>query len=221
MNDANFDIRRTFVRVMWTSPLLASLLAACGGGGGDSTPPPATPQGSTLPAIAPAVALDDNHQVGATTFADGDTASGGQGAPVDGIACEPENRTYHIHTHLSIFLDGQALAVPTNVGIVGTGASQCLYHVHTHDRSGKVHVEAPAAGTFTLGNFFAIWGQPLTTDNVAGMTGKPIVFYVTDNGTVTQFSGDPKTIELASHRHIAIQIGTTLTQVPMFTWTGS
>jgi hypothetical protein len=47
---------------------------------------------------------------------------------------------------------------------------RCFYTIHTHDKSGKIHVEAAAPGTFTLGQLFAIWGQSLTNTNIAGLT---------------------------------------------------
>jgi hypothetical protein len=73
---------------------------------------------------------------------------------------------------------------------------------------------------FTLGQLFMIWGQPLGPDNVAGLIGKPIVVYVTDNnGVVTEATGDWNDIELLSHREITIQVGTPITEVPNFTWT--
>lgn len=197
------------------APLFLMALVACGGGGGDSPAPPAA---DPLPTIAPAVALDDNHQVGVAFWANGNTATGGQGQTVEGVPCAPLVETYHIHSHLSIIVDGQARAIPAQLGIVDNGTTDCHYQLHTHDLSGKLHVEGPAPATYTLGQMFAIWGQPLATDNVAGITGKPIVFYITENGTVTRFTGDPKTIELTSHRHIAIQIGTAIAQVPFFTW---
>jgi len=168
------------------------------------------------------VDLDDNHQVGTLFFPDGDTASGGHGDPVLGVPCGAAIATFHIHSHLSIFRDGQALAIPANVGIISTPTLDCDYHVHTHDHSGKIHMEAPAPATFTLGNLFAIWGMPLTTSNVAGITNVPLTaVYITENGAVTQFDGDPTTIPMTSHRHIAIVLGTPITQVPYFTWTAN
>lgn len=146
------------------------------------------------------------------------TADGGAGQNVQGLDClasMPE--TYHVHTHLSIFLNGEALAVPGQVGIVST-PSTCYYSVHTHDKSGKLHIEAAAPGTFTLGQFFALWGEPLENTNVAGLVGMPIVVYVTDNGVVTEADGDWHAIELTSHREVTIQIGTPITEIPNFTW---
>ena len=202
-------------RVAQWLPLLFALTAAgCGGGGGDEAPTPPAGQPS-MPSIGAAVNLDDNHQVGALFFPDGDTATGGQGATVQGVLCAAANETFHIHSHLSIFVNGDAKAIPANLGITST----CQYYMHTHDHSGKIHMEAPAAMDFTLGNLFAIWGQPLTSTNVAGVTNLPMVVYIYDATTITQFTGDPATIPMTSHRHIAIVLGTPVTQVPYFTWT--
>ncbi|MEO8064552.1 MAG: hypothetical protein ABI821_17585 [Pseudomonadota bacterium] len=129
--------------------------------------------------------------------------------------------TYHVHSHLSIFLDGVALAVPGQIGIVTLSPTQkCFYTLHTHDSSGKLHIEAATPAMFTLGDLFKIWGQPLAADNVAGLVGKPIVVYVTDqNGVVVQATGDWNDLELLSHREITIQVGTPIAEVPNFTWT--
>ena len=213
----------------WLSMLFVLTAGGCGGGG-DATTPPASgpapaptpsPTPPPLPSIAAAVNLDDNHQVGDLHFADGDTASGGQGDPVAGVPCADPNETFHIHSHLSIFLNGQALAIPANVGIVQTATIDCHYYVHTHDHSGKIHMEAPAPASFTLGNLFAIWGMPLTATNVAGVTNLPVYVYVYDASTITQFMGDPTTIPMTSHRHIAIVLGTPVSVVPYFTWTAN
>ena len=126
-----------------------------------------------------------------------------------------------MHAHLSIYLNGQGLAVPANVGIVQTSpTSHCNYAVHTHDNSGIIHVEAPAAATFTLGQFFALWGQPLSLTDIAGNPGVPVVVYVTDNNQVMQYTGDLAAIELLSHREITIQLGTPISEIPYYTWTG-
>jgi hypothetical protein len=129
--------------------------------------------------------------------------------------------TYHVHSHLSIFLNGEALAIPREIGILEpTPTTGCFYSLHTHDLSGRIHVEAAAPATFTLGQLFSIWGQPLSSTDIAGLSGMPVVVYVTDNGVVTQNTGDWSTIELTSHREITIQIGTPITEIPNYTWTG-
>ena len=149
--------------------------------------------------------------------------TGGQGSPVDTLACETNlDETYHVHIHLSVFVDGAPIAFPRNVGRFQTGTDPaCFYSILTHDYSGKIHVEAPAPGSFTLGQLFAIWGQPLEVDNVAGLTGKPIVVYSTDQGTVTKVTTDWKAIELTTHKEVTIQIGTPITEIPNFTWSAN
>jgi hypothetical protein len=209
-------------------------LTGCGGGGGDdppqsaNPPPPSSP--SPSPAPAPSVPplsttvidISDNHTIGTDHWPNGNTADGGQGAPVEGIECllnMPE--AYHVHTHLAIFIDGVQVAVPGNIGIHEQEPSRCFYGIHTHDKSGKLHVEFEAPGTYTLGQFFAIWGQPLTADNFAGETGKPIKVYVTDNGTTTEATGDWKAIELTTHKLITVQIGSEISEIPNYNWSSN
>jgi predicted small lipoprotein YifL len=211
-------------------------LTGCGGGGSSDTPPaqanepppapppPPPPAPDPVPPLSSVVVnLDDNHAVGAVHWSDGNTAAGGQGQVVQGLECLPSMiETYHVHTHVSIFLDGVALAFPADIGIAPLQPSgRCFYSIHTHDLSGKIHVEGPAPGTFTLGQLFAIWGQPLETTDVAGLTGKPIVVYSTEQSTVTRVSGDWKAIELTSHKEITIQIGTPIAEIPNFTWSAN
>ena len=169
------------------------------------------------------VSITDNHQIGVDHWDNGDTATGGQGQVVSGLDCLPTMaETYHVHTHVSIFLNGEALSVPSDVGIVPAAPQgRCFYSIHTHDKSGKIHIEAAAPGTFTLGQLFAIWGQPLTNTNIAGLTGLPVSVYVTDNGTVTEAVDNWQNIELTSHREITIAVGTPITEIPNFTWNGN
>lgn len=82
-------------------------------------------------------------------------------------------------------------------------------------------MEAPAAGLFTLGQVFALWGQPLSYNDIGGISGIPVVVYITDNGVVTQYTGDLGAIELLSHREITIQLGTPIAEIPVYTWVGS
>ena len=79
--------------------------------------------------------------------------------PVDGIYCDQlEQTAYHIHVHLTIWIDGQQVAVPQGVGIASD--QSCFYWLHTHDSTGVIHIEAPATASLTLENFLNIWGQP-------------------------------------------------------------
>jgi hypothetical protein len=211
-------------------------LTGCGGGGGDDPPqggnPPApTPSPSPSPSPSPPdppplsatiTDLSSEPTIGVDNWPNGNTSTGGNGTPVQGIECltsMPE--AYHVHSHVTIYLDGQAQAIPSNIGVVDQSPSRCFYGIHTHDKSGKIHLEFAAPGTYTLGQLFAIWGQPLETDNVAGLTGKPISVYSTDNATVTKVTSDWKAIELTTHKEITIVVGTPIAEIPNYTWSGN
>ena len=171
--------------------------------------------GDYTPALVGQYLLEDNVSNG----------RGGQGQPVGGLSCYgPRNQTnsdyiYHAHTHLAIYKDGVRLAVPQLIGIVGDNANYsttCFYPLHTHDATGTLHVEPKNYDRVTLGQFFGIWGQPLTRTNVAGQLNTPVVIYVRDGGNLRIYQGDPAAIELKSYRSIVIQLGTPLTEVPSF-----
>jgi len=112
----------------WLPTLFVLAAAGCGGGGGDDAPAP--PAGgpappAAMPSIAAAVNLDDNHQVGSAFWPDGDTSTGGQGQTVDGVPCAAPNETFHIHSHLAIFVNGDEKAIPANISIVNTATADC------------------------------------------------------------------------------------------------
>jgi hypothetical protein len=122
------------------------------------------------------------------------------GATVDGIQCQTsEQVAYHIHAHLAIYASGDPQTVPAGIGIPG---GKCLYWLHTHDATGVIHVESPAQRAYTLGQFFDIWGQPLSTTQVGRATGNVTVFL---NGK--RFSGDPRSIKLTPHALIQLDVG--------------
>ncbi len=84
-------------------------------------------------------------------------------APVNQISCDRgEQLAFHIHAHLSIFLNGQAVTVPSAIGIASGG---CLYWLHTHTPDGIIHMEAPHAQSFVLGDFLNIWKQQFSQFN--------------------------------------------------------
>jgi hypothetical protein len=157
------------------------------------------------------LALVQGTQVGKSTFPDGNTSRGGQGQAIDGIeGSSHEMLNTHIHAHLTIVHNGQQIAVPRGVGILPpftisngfVGSGKGFYWLHTHDATGILHVESPDNRVYTLGNFFDIWGQPLTESNVAGLKG-PTRVYV--NGRM-QF-GKARDLPLRAHDQIALVIG--------------
>jgi len=109
--------------------------------------------------------------------------------------------TEHIHAHLAIDHAGKPVVVPANIGIITAAyAVLCLYWLHTHDDSGTIHVEAPG-GNFTLADFFAVWGKPLSARRIGPYTG-PVRAYV--NGV--PYHGAPQTIPIRDGEQILLQI---------------
>jgi len=127
------------------------------------------------------------------------------GAPIDGIRCESsEGAVLHIHQHLQLFDRGRVVEVPAGVGI--PGASNCLYWLHAHANDGIIHVESPTRRSFTLGQFFDIWGQDLSRTQAGGIhAARGGRLHVTVNGR--SFTGDPRAIVLRDHEEIVIENG--------------
>jgi hypothetical protein len=139
--------------------------------------------------------------------------------PINGISCDAqEGQRIHIHQHLVILDHGKPLVIPSNVG--RPEGAPCLYWLHTHTPDGFIHIEAPKERSFTLGDFFAVWGQPLTASRAATAAlakGDQMKLWV--NGAV--FTHDPKTIKLLAHSDIVIQMGPPYTKPAPFTAWGT
>lgn len=135
----------------------------------------------------------------------------GTGKPVDGVNCA-SSEAYHVHALVSLYKDGVRLGLPKEIGLKG-----CTYELHTHDHTGIVHNETDLKKTFTIGQFFALWGKEITRTSVAGMTGS-ICYYLIENGKLTPFNGDPATIEITRHREILIIVGKSPGVVPNYQW---
>jgi hypothetical protein len=138
------------------------------------------------------------------------------GSPIDGIECQAmEQLAYHIHAHLAVYVNGTSRVVPEGIGVtpprheVLTDAGwfvesgKCFYWLHTHTADGILHVESPSQSVYTLGQFFDIWGQPLTSTQVGPSAGT-VIAYV--NGV--KFAGDPRTITVNKYDVIQLDVGT-------------
>jgi hypothetical protein len=72
------------------------------------------------------------------------------------IQCQANEGTVtHYHADLQIYINGQNIAIPANIGIT----DQCLYWTHTHDElSHVIHIESPNANdSYRLGDFLSVW----------------------------------------------------------------
>jgi hypothetical protein len=115
----------------------------------------------------------------------------------------------HTHEHLDIYVDGKKVQVPPDIGI----GSTFLSPIHTHDPavtttsdSATIHVEAPSQKTYTLGQFFDVWGVRLTPTCLGGYCsggGKSLQAFV--NGKLVT---DPRAIPLKEHEEIVLAYGT-------------
>ncbi len=191
----------------------------------DDPPPSPLPSPPGIPPLAASAIPLDGSRIGTVyQWEFGDSPDGGQGQTVDGLDCGHMVENYHVHTHLSVFLNGEQVVVPYSIGIVPQdNNTECFYSIHTHDSSGKIHVESPTPGTFTLGMFFDVFGHPLDQANFGGIAGLPITVYVVEQGDTeaTEYTGDLRDIELTSQRQITVQIGTPITEIPVYQWDGT
>jgi hypothetical protein len=162
-------------------------------------PGPLGPEGVPIPA-APAIAPP---------------AAPAPGQSVDGISAgAAEQLDFHIHAHLTIFVAGLPREIPYGVGIVpplevestsqgpfaagGVG----FFWLHTHAADGIIHIESPVERTYTLGNFFDIWNEPLGPQHVGPATGHVIAFF---DGR--HYLGNPRDIPLLAHAQIQLDVG--------------
>ena len=137
---------------------------------------------------------------------------------VDGIKCQlSEKLAFHIHAHLAIFVSGKQKQVPYGIGIgpplrgqnFAPGAfvtnGSCFAWMHTHTADGIIHEEGPVKTTFKLGQFFAIWGIPLSATQVGPAHGKVTALV---NGKV--WPRDPNAIPLTDKALIQLDVGSPL-----------
>lgn len=128
--------------------------------------------------------------------------------------CGGEGTAAHYHPLLIIDVNGVQQHLPydasqgADIGFINDPAftnpslycpSGGIHALHTHDGSGIIHAELPTGvkTTPTLGNFFTIWGQPLSSTQVWSYSGT-VSAKVTDSNTggTTDYSSSPSTIPL-------------------------
>lgn len=196
--------------------VLAALTAGCGGGGSSANastaplttlgsvraPAPLGPPGPEGPPLEHGQPLAP-------------PAAPAPGAAVDGIQCQgAEQVLFHIHARLTIFVRGVSVQVPAGVGIgppqeieqtprgAFIGGGSCFAWLHTHAADGIIHIESPVKRTYTLGNFFDVWHQPLSATRVGPARGNVTAL---DDGKV--WKGSPRAIPLDAHAQIQLEVG--------------
>ena len=142
---------------------------------------------------------------------------GQAGAPTPAPATVPCGPTEvfvrHEHAHLTILIRGQIKTVPAFIGITATQ----ICWLHTHDTSGIIHVEAADNRVFTLGDFFAVWRQPLGQGAIDGdRAGSGESLQVTVNQQPN--TGPPETTVLKDHQDIVLQLGPPFLTPQPYVW---
>ena len=145
----------------------------------------------------------------------GPARSPGPGRSSGGVPCgSGEQRTYHVHARLTLFVRGKPRAVPLGIGIGAplritrsdrgefVSAGACFSFLHTHATDGVIHVESPGPVDFRLGQFFDVWRQRLDSRHLGHNSGRVIAFV---NGR--RYHGDPRGIVLRKHAQIQLEVG--------------
>jgi hypothetical protein len=141
-----------------------------------------------------------------------------------------EHLTYHVHSHLDVFINGRKVRIPAGIGIDTHGSDVhefplpdgsvayggirkckqvCISPLHTHDDTGILHTETSAPEPNTLGEFFVEWHVKLSKTCI-GTFCRHVQFWV--NGK--RYLGDPRKILLANKTEIAIVVGTPPKKIP-------
>ncbi len=114
--------------------------------------------------------------------------------------------------HLELFGRGRVVIVPAGIGVAPPwrlhGAEvldgACSYPARTRRPTGVI--ELAAGARLTLGRFFALWGQPLGPDRLAGFRasgGERVRGYVDGR----RWRADVRAIPLRRHAEIVLELG--------------
>jgi hypothetical protein len=118
-----------------------------------------------------------------------------EGAPVGRFQCLPQRRPPTL-AHVELFARRRVLLLPQGIGV----SRRCTYAVRTTSPTGVVAFDTRVRPT--VGDLFAIWGEPLSATRLAGF-----------RGAVRAFVGgrpwrrDPRAIPLTPHGQITLEIG--------------
>jgi hypothetical protein len=236
---------RVGIAVVVVAAVIVVITQLTGGGGNGSVPPQLTnPHVAGLEPIPASMSSTWVQPPSTSTGPEGIPVPSGPkvatllnaatGQSVDGIQCQTNEQTVtHVHTHLTIFVNGQARVIPYGIGIPGFQAEQtaqgpfvstgsCFYWLHAHANDGIIHIESPSTSeSFTLGQFFDLWGIPLSSNQVGSATGKVTVFFASPGKHAQLYSGDPRNLPLGDHYQIQLVVGTPIVApVNVTNWSG-
>ena len=178
------------------------LLAGCGG---SSASPAAAPSPGPPLGVGPTAAY--------VPPARGAAASGG--ARIGGLVCRGAGGGEHrVGAHVELFAHRRVVVVPAGIGMApplrAHGAyvrsARCSYAVRTREPTGLLELDlSTAPRPITVGDLFAIWGQPLSGTRLAGFRAPPgtgVAAYLDGR----PWRGDPRAMPLRRHAVIVLEI---------------
>ncbi len=91
----------------------------------------------------------------------------------------------HMHVTLRIIIHDETLTIPKEIGIDPAlyktheldkyGLKKLgIYPLHTHDTTGVIHIESNVIRTFTLGQFFDVWGETFNENCIMDKCGNQL-----------------------------------------------
>jgi hypothetical protein len=133
-----------------------------------------------------------------------------RGRPVGPLRCGAGGRRFGVH--LEVFARDRVVIVPAGIGVAAprrrVGAyvrpGGCTYAARTLEPTGVVEVRRDAR--LTLGDLFAVWGQPLSATRLVGFTtarAGPVRAYLAGR----RWRGRLGAIPLRRHAQIVLELG--------------
>ena len=129
-------------------------------------------------------------------------------------ACRPLPLAQGPRVHLELFANRRVVIVPAGIGLERPRprlgrvvASSCRGPLWSLDPSGVVRYEPGAR----LGDFFAVWGEPLGPDRLASFRGRVAVYV----DGARRF-GDPRRLRLRNRDEIVLEVGGYVPPHPSF-----
>lgn len=132
------------------------------------------------------------------------------GAPIDSLRCVAR-RGVSYGAHVELFADNRGVVVPAGIGIAEPQhrrglfvlGGRCAYPLRTVDPTGVIEIDrAGGRPAPTVGELFALWGEPLAPTRLAGFAGGVVAFV---DGR--RWSGDPREIPLERHTQVVLELG--------------
>jgi len=130
--------------------------------------------------------------------------------PINGVSCDTGQNAYHIHTHITIYINGKRVTIPRNIGIASDGS--CLYWMHTTTNDGIIHTEAPQKlHNLALDDFLTIWHVGFANLNFPQELTQSTGWQIFMNGqkfTGTVTAPINTEVALSSHDIVTLEYGT-------------